>query len=276
MYISKSSIWTVVEEIHELSSCYLAGSFEEDEVQQPRSMFRELTTLVEVCRRTDTTEEDQLAVQQLQEVPDDAAVMVAVGCKSCLMYIMLPKLHPSCPKCGNADVLLDLPSPTPKKQRRVLELSSTPKWNWLDAKPIATWSSLLDFPSYVSTQFLPSQFLSFFHDPTSSITPLFKLLPSLHFFSFIYNPTSSASFHDSPLHFFYDTPAWASFMIPFLQLLRWSHFFSFLHLSSSVAFLSQGQVLLQRLNCNGDCGQNQKERGSLKPGGWIPWFVFAL
>jgi hypothetical protein len=26
----------------------------------------------------------------------------------------------------------------------------------LDAKPIATWSSLLDFPSYVSTQFLPS------------------------------------------------------------------------------------------------------------------------
>jgi hypothetical protein len=122
----------------------LAGSFEEDEVQQPRSMFRELTTLVEVCRRTDTTvvaaatEEDQVAVQQLQEVPDDAAVMVAVGCKSCLMYIMLPKLHPSCPKCGNADVLLDLPSPAPKKQRRVLELSSTPKWNWLDAKPIAT------------------------------------------------------------------------------------------------------------------------------------------
>lgn len=120
------------------------GSFEEDEVQQPRSMFRELTTLVEVCRRTDTTvvaaatEEDQVAVQQLQEVPDDAAVMVAVGCKSCLMYIMLPKLQPSCPKCGNADVLLDLPSPKPKKQRRVLELSSTPKWNWLDAKPIAT------------------------------------------------------------------------------------------------------------------------------------------
>ncbi len=144
MYISKSSIWTVVEEIHELSSCYLAGSCEEDEVQQPRSMFRELTTLVEVCRRTDTTvvaaatEEDHVAVQQLQEVPDDAAVMVAVGCKSCLMYIMLPKLHPSCPKCGNADVLLDLPSPTPKKQRRVLKLSSTPKWNWLDAKPIAT------------------------------------------------------------------------------------------------------------------------------------------
>lgn len=162
MYISKGSIWTVVEEIHELSSCYLAGSFEEDEVQQPRSMFRELTTLVEVCRRTDTTvvaaatKENQVAVQQLQEVPDDAAVMVAVGCKSCLMYIMLPKLQPSCPKCGNAVVLLDLPSPKPKKQRRVLELSSTPKWNWLDAKPIATWSSLLDFPSYVSTQFLPS------------------------------------------------------------------------------------------------------------------------
>lgn len=120
------------------------GSFEEDEVQQPRSMFRELTTLVEVCRRTDTTvvaaatKENQVAVQQLQEVPDDAAVMVAVGCKSCLMYIMLPKLQPSCPKCGNAVVLLDLPSPKPKKQRRVLELSSTPKWNWLDAKPIAT------------------------------------------------------------------------------------------------------------------------------------------
>jgi hypothetical protein len=33
-------------------------------------------------------------------------------------------------------------------------------------------------------------------------------------------------------------------MIPFLQLLPWSQFFSFLHLSLSVAFLSQGQVLL--------------------------------
>ncbi len=93
----------------------------------------------------------------------------------------------------DTDVLLDLPSPTPKKQQRVLELSSTPKWNWLDAKPIATWSSLLDFPSYVSTQFLPSQFLSFFHGPTSSMRPLFKLCPWLHFFSFFHDPPSSTS-----------------------------------------------------------------------------------
>ncbi len=258
MYISKGSIWTVVEEIHELSSCYLAGSFEEDEVQQPRSMFRELTTLVEVCRRTDTTvvaaatEVNQVAVQQLQEVPDDAAVMVAVGCKSCLMYIMLPKLHPSCPKCGNADVLLDLPSPTPKKQRRVLELSSTPKWNWLDAKPITTWSSLLDFPSYVSTQFLPSQFLSFFHDPTSSAsstTPLLQLLPWYPCLSFFHDPISSASS-----------------MIPLLQLLA-SQFVSCIPFSRA-SFASEIKLqwgLWSKL-----------ERGSLKPGRWIPWFVFAL
>jgi len=102
---------------------------------------------------------------------------------------------------------------------------------------------------------------SFFHHSTSSASsmiPLLQLLPWSHFFNFFDDPTSSASSTTPLLQLLPWYPAWASFMIPFLQLLPWSHFFSFLHLSSSVAFLSQGQVLLQRLNCNGDCGQNQK------------------
>lgn len=44
--------------------------------------------------------------------------MVAAGCRSCLMYVMLSNSHPCCPRCGNADAtLLEVPGPQFKKQR---------------------------------------------------------------------------------------------------------------------------------------------------------------
>ncbi|KAG0504890.1 hypothetical protein M758_N009000 [Ceratodon purpureus] len=61
----------------------------------------------------------------------NSEVMVTVGCKSCLMYVMLSKSHPSCPKCGNTDVLLEVPAPLPKKQRVTGVSSST--WSWCTA-----------------------------------------------------------------------------------------------------------------------------------------------
>lgn len=68
-------------------------------------------------------------------IPSEEEVMVIVGCKSCLMYVMLSKAHPCCPKCGNADVLMQLPAPAPvplKKQRLTVE-SSSPTWSWCTA-----------------------------------------------------------------------------------------------------------------------------------------------
>jgi hypothetical protein len=65
-----------------------------------------------------------------------AEVMVAVGCKSCLMYVMLSKAHPSCPKCGNTDVLLELPAPAPQKRRvssGLAESVPSPTWSWCAA-----------------------------------------------------------------------------------------------------------------------------------------------
>lgn len=59
-------------------------------------------------------------------------VMVTVGCQSCLMYVMLSKAHPCCPKCGNTDVLLQLPqAPVAKKHRG--DESSSPTWSWCTA-----------------------------------------------------------------------------------------------------------------------------------------------
>lgn len=93
---------------------------DEEEVQQPRT-----------CG--DVGVKSQV-VPEKSETLAHAEVMVTVGCKSCFMYVMLSKSHPSCPKCGNADVLLELPSTIypslPKKQRITLD---SPTWNWCSA-----------------------------------------------------------------------------------------------------------------------------------------------
>ncbi|KAH9574774.1 hypothetical protein CY35_01G076900 [Sphagnum magellanicum] len=98
---------------------------DEEEVQQPRSRSR----LEPAAVHTLATEPVLLQVQPeacKEEEADAGVIMVAVGCKSCMMYIMLPKLHPSCPKCGNSDSLLDFASSLamPKKQR-------VQKFNWV-------------------------------------------------------------------------------------------------------------------------------------------------
>lgn len=94
---------------------------DDEEVQQPRT-----------CGDSNVT--SQQASSRKHQVPENGEVMVTVGCKSCLMYVMLSKSHPSCPKCGNADVLLELPSiiypSLPKKQRMTLD---SPTWSWCTA-----------------------------------------------------------------------------------------------------------------------------------------------
>lgn len=96
-------------------------SGDDEEVQQPRT-----------CGDSNVT--SQQASSGKHQVPENGEVMVTVGCKSCLMYVMLSKSHPSCPKCGNADVLLELPSiiypSLPKKQRMTLD---SPTWSWCTA-----------------------------------------------------------------------------------------------------------------------------------------------
>lgn len=74
-------------------------------------------------------DESEEVQQQPRECGKGSTVMVTVGCKSCLMYVMLSKSHPSCPKCGNTDdVLLELPMPSPIPTRR--RLKSPSSWSW--------------------------------------------------------------------------------------------------------------------------------------------------
>lgn len=75
------------------------------------------------------------AGSETTEGGEEGEVMVAVGCKSCLMYVMLSKLNPSCPKCGNTDVLLELPPPLlkPKKQRTHQLDTGSATWSWSTA-----------------------------------------------------------------------------------------------------------------------------------------------
>ena len=83
---------------------------DDEEVQQPRG-----------CR--DSGAKGQLPFGKKES---ENPVMVTVGCKRCLMYVMLSKAHPCCPKCGNTDVLLELPAPLPKRQRITVE---SPSWS---------------------------------------------------------------------------------------------------------------------------------------------------
>jgi hypothetical protein len=101
---------------------------DDDEVQQPRVMCREQLPMNPSWAKkagSETTEGGE----------EDGEVMVAVGCKSCLMYVMLSKLNPSCPKCGNTDVLLELPPPLlkPKKQRTHQLDTGSATWSWSTA-----------------------------------------------------------------------------------------------------------------------------------------------
>jgi hypothetical protein len=98
---------------------------DEEEVQQPRSTSRLEPTAVHTLATEPVLLQDQPEACKEEEA-DAGVIMVAVGCKSCMMYIMLPKLHPSCPKCGNSDSLLDFASSLamPKKQR-------VQKFNWV-------------------------------------------------------------------------------------------------------------------------------------------------
>ncbi|CAK9191690.1 unnamed protein product [Sphagnum troendelagicum] len=100
---------------------------DEEEVQQPRSTSRLEPAAVHTLATEPVLLPDQPeACKEEEEEADAGVIMVAVGCKSCMMYIMLPKLHPSCPKCGNSDSLLDFASSLamPKKQR-------VEKFNWV-------------------------------------------------------------------------------------------------------------------------------------------------
>ncbi len=119
--------------IHELSILF-SFSFslslslfkdDEEEVQQPRSTSRLEPAAVHTLATEPVLLQDQPEACKEEEA-DAGVIMVAVGCKSCMMYIMLPKLHPSCPKCGNSDSLLDFASSLamPKKQR-------VQKFNWV-------------------------------------------------------------------------------------------------------------------------------------------------
>jgi predicted RNA-binding Zn-ribbon protein involved in translation (DUF1610 family) len=133
--LPKNSCSSCDQIIHELSIFFFSLSLslflfkdDEEEVQQPRSTSR----LEPAAVHTLATEPVLLQVQpeackeEEAEEADAGVIMVAVGCKSCMMYIMLPKLHPSCPKCGNSDSLLDFASSLamPKKQR-------VQKFNWV-------------------------------------------------------------------------------------------------------------------------------------------------
>jgi hypothetical protein len=70
--------------------------------------------------------------QQVKKQEEEDEIMVTVGCRRCLMFVMLSKSHPCCPKCGSTDhVLLQLPAPLPKRQRRVALAS--PSWSWSTA-----------------------------------------------------------------------------------------------------------------------------------------------
>jgi hypothetical protein len=103
---------------------------DEEEVQQPRSTSRLEPAAVHTLATEPVLLQDQPEAckeeEEEEEEADAGVIMVAVGCKSCMMYIMLPKLHPSCPKCGNSDSLLDFASSLamPKKQR-------VQKFNWV-------------------------------------------------------------------------------------------------------------------------------------------------
>ncbi|KAG0569643.1 hypothetical protein M758_6G100600 [Ceratodon purpureus] len=102
------------------SECFTSPSVmsyqgDDEEVQQPRE-----------CR--DSGSKCQVLFGKQES--DVSPVMVTVGCKRCLMYVMLSKSHPSCPKCGNTDVLLELPAPLPKRKRISLE---SPSWSWSTA-----------------------------------------------------------------------------------------------------------------------------------------------
>ncbi len=88
-------------------------SGDDEEVQQPRE-----------CR--DSGANSQILFEKKEISDSSNPVMVIVGCKRCLMYVMLSKEHPSCPKCGNTDVLIQLPAPSPKRQRIALK---NPSWS---------------------------------------------------------------------------------------------------------------------------------------------------
>ncbi|KAJ7568186.1 hypothetical protein O6H91_01G022000 [Diphasiastrum complanatum] len=55
------------------------------------------------------------AVQISRKGKEAEPVLVAVGCQRCLMYVMLSKENPQCPKCGNM-FLLDFPSPPANRE----------------------------------------------------------------------------------------------------------------------------------------------------------------
>lgn len=114
--------------------CRLFTGDDEVEVnRQPRS-----------CRepgeatKMDLLHRNPKSVGRLESAGDgEISVMVAVGCKSCLMYVMISKQNPSCPKCGNADdTLLQVPTPLPSKKRQRLKVvldTTSPSWSWSTA-----------------------------------------------------------------------------------------------------------------------------------------------
>ena len=119
-------------------NCRLFTGDDEVEVnRQPRS-----------CRepgeatKMDLLHRNPKSVGRLESAGDgEISVMVAVGCKSCLMYVMISKQNPSCPKCGNADdTLLQVPTPLPSNKRQRLKVvldTTSPSWSWSTA-----WSTL--------------------------------------------------------------------------------------------------------------------------------------
>lgn len=117
-----------------MTKCRLFTGDDEVEVnRQPRS-----------CREPgEATKMDLLhrstkSAGRLESAGDgEISVMIAVGCRICLMYVMISKQNPSCPKCGNADdTLLQVPTPLPSKSRQRLKVvpdTTSPSWSWSTA-----------------------------------------------------------------------------------------------------------------------------------------------
>ncbi|KAL3700194.1 hypothetical protein R1sor_018216 [Riccia sorocarpa] len=90
------------------SSSHSAMSFQGDESEELRE---EATSSDTKALATDSVNQSVLRNEE------KSGIMVTFGCQRCLMYIMLPKGNPCCPKCGGSDLLEIYATSLPKRRR---------------------------------------------------------------------------------------------------------------------------------------------------------------
>lgn len=87
-----------------------------DKSTMPTSSFRQ-SEVISRPRRNSTTSREYASTSEPQSEHEaeskrterEEVTMAILGCPSCLMYVMLCKMDPKCPKCGSS-VLMDFPS----------------------------------------------------------------------------------------------------------------------------------------------------------------------